>query len=522
MRTQLLCCVVFLSGTQVVQAQPWAAYPTDGTNPNNRQAVQRVNYPYGANPYGSYPYYPYGAAPGGVYYNPGARTYPYPQVPAMPAVRTTGKATASSETLQAPTPATPPPAAQPRGEPIVYTLEDKHSLTEAYGPRDDDRAVPFHRTHCEKFWVNADYIMAFLRPGQLNGPLLTIGSAADPFPQGALGQPSTSVLFGNELNFNRFDGFRAEAGAWINNCNSVAVEGGGFYLFPRTTQFTAASDSTGNPMLARPFFSVLAGRQGSLFTSFPATQPAPGVFIPALIAGSTTIDAKSELAGFETNVSLHSYRGSCVHASALAGFRFVRLAENLRIRDNVTALQPGTLFFNGAALNAGDSISDEDSFSTVNQFYGLQLGGRLRFEGNWFFVDTYGKVGLGATDERVNIAGSTTAFTGGGSQTATGGLLAVGSNIGQYSRTVFGVVPELGINVGVEATKNVRLRLGYSTLLWNDVVRPGRQFDSNVNTELVPSLTTGSAVTGPTQPSFGFNSEFLWVHIFNFGVEFHY
>ena len=84
---------------------------------------------------------------------------------------------------------------------------------------------------------------------------------------------------------------------------------------------------------------------------------------------------------------------------------------------------------------------------------GVQLGGKVRWQEDWFFVGAYGKVAFGATQQSVLINGSTTVHSATlGDQTATGGILALPSNIGDYRRTIFGIVPEAGINFGVEFT----------------------------------------------------------------------
>src|SRR5207302_1975075 len=129
----------------------------------------------------------------------------------------------------------------------------------------------------------------------------------------------------------------------------------------------------------------------------------------------------------------------------LAGFRFLRLRESLSIEDRLRPLQLNRLPFEGVGLDLTDSLADQDSFRTTNNFYGGQVGGSLRWEGEWFSVCGYAKVALGATDQTADIAGSTTLITPGGTQTASGGILALPSNIGQHHRTAFGVVPEAGL-----------------------------------------------------------------------------
>ena len=173
-------------------------------------------------------------------------------------------------------------------------------------------------------------------------------------------------------------------------------------------------------------------------------------------------------------------------------------------------------------VNAPNSLADEDTFQTVNQFIGPQIGGRLSWEHRWLTLDGFAKLAVGASQEQTTISGSTTFVSPAGDQTVVGGVLAQPSNIGTYRRTVLGIVPEFGFNVGVEITKCARLQFGYSFLLWNHVVRPGNQFDRNVNPGQAPGSQTFGTITGPLSPTYRFNDELFWTHTLNLGLELHF
>jgi hypothetical protein len=136
----------------------------------------------------------------------------------------------------------------------------------------------------------------------------------------------------------------------------------------------------------------------------------------------------------------------------------------------------------------------------------------------------FAKLALGGTRQSTSIAGSTTVLSPSGAVTASapGGILALPTNIGSHNRTVFGILPEFGLNLGVELTQCVRLNLGYSFMLWSHVVRPGGQFDRNINPALAPSTPPPIPVGGPQGPIYQFNDELFWAHSFNIGLEFHY
>ncbi|MGG7379585.1 BBP7 family outer membrane beta-barrel protein, partial [Escherichia coli] len=68
---------------------------------------------------------------------------------------------------------------------------------------------------------------------------------------------------------------------------------------------------------------------------------------------------------------------------------------------------------------------------------------------------------------------------GGQTSAVVGGLLALPSNIGNFQRNRFGVVPQVGLKVGYNLTDNLRVYVGYDFLWWCNVVRPGDQIDTN-------------------------------------------
>ena len=52
------------------------------------------------------------------------------------------------------------------------------------------------------------------------------------------------------------------------------------------------------------------------------------------------------------------------------GFRYLNLAESLRIEDQLFPLMDNTLTFLGQPIDAASSLKDIDSFRTNNNFYG--------------------------------------------------------------------------------------------------------------------------------------------------------
>jgi hypothetical protein len=137
------------------------------------------------------------------------------------------------------------------------------------------------------------------------------------------------------------------------------------------------------------------------------------------------------------------------------------------------------------------------------------------------------KFGMGAMAQTVDVQGRlvTNDFTDfGPTQTFTGGYFALPSNIGSHTRTVFAVVPEIGINVGYQITPWASVFVGYSFLYTNNVVRPGNQLNRNVNPNQSVAYTGDplSVSDAPAVPAFKFNSSDFWAQGVNVGLGFRF
>jgi hypothetical protein len=365
-------------------------------------------------------------------------------------------------------------------------------------------AVP-ERIEGDRFWFSAGYTTSFIRSEKLATPLATTGSTLDVHPAG-IGQPSTAILIGDNVNFGMIQGIRLGAGLFGGDQKEWSIEWDGHYLFPTHVRYGATSDAAGNPIIARPIFDTVKGFERSFIDAFPGAA-----------VGGVSVDARSQFFDTEANIAYHYRCNDQLRLEALFGFRYMRLAEELTVVDQLRSLRNNNLQFLGTFVRAGDVLSDYDNFSAVNQFYGLQLGSQVKWETERFFVSAFGKLGFGVNNQLVDVNGQTALN---GSRVATGGILALPSNIGNHTRTTFGFVPESGFDIGIRLTPHVRLTAGYSYLLWTQVARPGGQLNRNVNPATVPTDNSFGRVVGAPSPTFYFNNETFWLHSFNFGVDF--
>jgi hypothetical protein len=352
---------------------------------------------------------------------------------------------------------------------------------------------------CEpnRLYVSGEYLLWWIKDSHFP-PLVTTAPAGS---TGVLGAPGTTVLFGGDVDNEERSGGRFTAGYWFDNCRTLALETTVFFLANRNVNFSA--DSNTFPVLARPFFNLNSG------TEFSEVTTSPG-----LGTGNININTFSRMWGAELNLRYNVCDCCRWRFDLLGGFRYLSLREGLNIQENILANAAAPVF-------AGDTIQVNDDFNTRNQFYGGQIGYRLGWTWNRWSIDWLAKVALGDTHQVVNIQGNQLITTPGGATSFfNGGLLALGSNSGSFSRDQFTVVPETDLILGFRVTNHVRLLIGYSFLYWNNVARPGDQIDRVIDVSRIPN--TGLQVTpaAQTRPTLQFKGSEFWAQGMSFGLEF--
>jgi hypothetical protein len=349
------------------------------------------------------------------------------------------------------------------------------------------------------WYIEGDYLLWWLN-GDSAPPLVTTSTPGTPRLQaGILGQPGTSVLFGgDDLADDAHSGARIVLGRWITT--DARLEGEWFDLGEVSSEFSESS--TGTPILARPFFNVTTGFQDAYLVAFPGIRE-----------GSISASADSRLMGGSINI-VQNWTWGCYGADAhwnlAVGLRYLRLEEGISISDSLTSIEQG------GPVAPGTRFTTADDFDTTNDFFGLNLGIRGKWQWNCWDLSCAGNLGLGKTYRKVTIAGSSTTTTPAGATTDfTGGLLAMPTNIGTYQNSQFGIVPQIQLKLAYCITRNVRIIAGYDAMFWSSVARPGDQIDTSVNT----SQASGQPLVGQSAPNFRFNESVLWVQGVSLGGE---
>lgn len=388
---------------------------------------------------------------------------------------------------------------------------------DCYGCRPDNAfAQGWHAPpQCNRGWVNFEYL--YWKPKGIDVPALVttspVGTAQD--VAGELGQPTTSVLYGDdEINDDYRSGARIQAGLWLTTDEMAGIEGYVMAFDDEQSQFNATGTFTNGgtgPILARPFFNVDTAVQDTLLLAYPN-----------FVTGNQTINLNGSVdVASETSMQsagllfrriswmdvLDSNGVSFVRIYGLIGYRYMNLDEDLSIDSEIRPI--------GGSFGANSSVRASDLFSTDNQFHGGDLGIETQLNHGSFFLKILTKAALGNVHQSVDISGSTVASDGVTSTSFAGGLLAQPTNIGEITSDHFAVLPEANVTLGLQLTRNVAITGGYSFLYLSNVVRPGDQIDFSVN----PTQFDGGVLIGEARPAASVNTSEFWMHGFNAGVE---
>ena len=312
---------------------------------------------------------------------------------------------------------------------------------------------------------------------------------------GVLGSPGTSILYGDEnLDSDLRSGILFGIGGWCDPGHTIGWEVNYAYLGEDNQDFYG--DNTTSTILARPFFNTQTGAQDSRLINYPG-----------LVSGSVGIDATTEFQSLEA-VIRSCFMQSCYgRTDFILGYRYANLTEQVRIEESTLAL---------SGVIAGTTIDIVDDFKTLNEFNGVNLGfiTERRINPCWSYEFT-AKVALGTTKSTGTIRGQRITTNTLGTSTTNGGLLALDTNIGDYSQTAFSAMPELGIQLRYDLNPCWSANFGYSVRAITNTMRAAEQIDTTINPTQIPPGT----FTGANRPYFLFGESVFVAQGLNFGLQ---
>ena len=353
---------------------------------------------------------------------------------------------------------------------------------------------------CLAVWGSLEYLLWWGQDAK-TPPLVTTSPIGTSYNDaGVLGESTTSVLFGGDIQSDAFHGGRLTVGLWLDSCATLGVAGRGFSMQQNKTNFSASTDSL--PIIARPFFDALNNQESSKVMSFPLEAE-----------GGVNVALETEVDGLQAFLRHEFKRGCNYRIDWVLGYRYFRMRESLLITDSVLNLDTGSAFFDY-------QTSQFDLFDVENEFNGGEIGFMGHsVEGRWT-LDFHSTVSLGEVRQLARVNGATAITSPTGTTTdLVGGLLTQSTNIGEYRNNQFAVIPEVSLTLGYFITPRLDLSVGYTFLYVNHLSRPGQLIDTDIN---LNQQTRPPPFEGPARPEFVFRDSDYWLQGMNFGLNLRY
>ena len=346
-------------------------------------------------------------------------------------------------------------------------------------------------------WANAEYLLWW---SEGMGVPALVTTSPDGTAQSAAGVlPGATVLFGGErIGPGVRSGGRVSLGQWLDPHRQTGLGARFFGVGDGSHLFSA--QSTGSPILARPFFNEVSDAEDAALVAFPS-----------VLDGRIDVRTDSEIFGADVALRHLICSGCNYTIDMILGYQFSRINEELTITEALVVTDPGG--FNPL----GTTIDTNDIFDTQNEFHGFLLGMSTEMIHGCWRVEVLTQVALGNMHQTATIDGSQVVTEPGDSPlTTSGGLLALPTNMGIYEEDEFTVVPELGVTLSYEVCCNLEMSMGYSFIYWSQAARAGGQIDRGINTTQIG----GGAHSGENRPVLNevVTSDY-WLQGLNFGLK---
>jgi Putative beta barrel porin-7 (BBP7) len=382
-----------------------------------------------------------------------------------------------------------------------------------------------------RLYGGVEYLGWWVKGAPLAVPLVSTGPISTTH-HGWLSSPDSTILYGaphapaqggnDTQSFPIFSGTRLTVGYDLDASRRYAVELSGFALQSRTAGFDIQGNQDGLPIINIPVYNTTpytpGGRPGGLPPAedgLPAALPSdPDRFDSnaGVFTGRVKITNSLQLWGASLTGVASLYRTPSWEVSGLAGFRFLRLAENFN------------LFYQSIGISgvyAGEYGTATDTFGTQNHFYGSLLGVRGRYSFGRMFVEASGSVAFGASNETLNVNGGFSSINF-QQPTRTGpeGVFAQPANEGTFSSVHFAVVPEVALKIGYDITPSIRVTIGYDFLYDSSVIRPTDQIDRNIPKG--QTFLQGGSTVSTTSPTRIFRTTDFYAQGVSVGVAYRF
>lgn len=359
------------------------------------------------------------------------------------------------------------------------------------------------------FWTSIDYLWWFAQPSHASTPLISTGpriNQSTVLGRGVLGSPGTSVYFPQkDITYGTFSGMRLLAGGWIDDDNTFGLETSFILTERRTYGYGAHGDDTTQFFPTIPF-SLPNGTATSLLNQQLLTVP--GAIIPSSI--DLAYLGSQQMFGQDINFVANVGRTPCHAADLLAGFRWMQVNESALL--GMTSVNDVDGLF--ATVNGVDAVA------VNNNFFGGQIGGRIREKFGRLSLESTVKIAMGSTRQSIDISGYRVVQGPAGINNFSqpGFVFTQPTNIGQHVVNRFAVLPEFGAKVGYDLANWCSLNIGYNFLYLSSVARANDQFDNRTR----PNVAYSPVGYTANRPEFLKENSGFWMQGVSAGLEFRY
>jgi hypothetical protein len=293
---------------------------------------------------------------------------------------------------------------------------------------------------------------------------------------------------------------------YLGDSDKVAVGGRVFGIISGRESYARTSSGLGgpnNPSLGLPFYNLQIPGDDAYLVAYQDGA------LERISEGTVSANSDLDMVGADGSLYLLLGRSQGHRVDLLSGYTFNQLNNSIGIRSQATNLDTGDLILNGTVFTTNDL------FETENTFHGAHLGVLSSVVSNRVSLSTLAKVSFGNMHQQRSIRGFTRENDGTTTTTTPGGIYAQPSNIGNVSRDNFAFIPELGIKLGVSATENIQLTVGYTFMFWSSVALAGEQVDSTIDENQFIGFPGD-------RPGAAFRDSTFWMQGIDLGMTFTY
>ena len=371
-------------------------------------------------------------------------------------------------------------------------LDDWDKDLDAWGKGDSCKAAS-SSSQLYNTWVSFEYMHTWLQARSLP-PLVT---TSPPGVDGIL--PGSRTLYGGDVGGDLNMGGRLTVGTWLGPQERFGLVGEFFSFEGEGTGFAQASNASGSPLLARPFFDTSPG------SDEPGSLRISGVYDNDTLVLQGFVDAATKTDVLTADAYCRALL-ACYDTGRLdliAGYQFARVDDYLRI-NNQSVITANT---GAPGIPVGSRVAFSDVFDVRNKFHGGQIGLLGEFGRGPITLTMIAKTGLGNMNEVVTINGASSIAipTGGGAYSQSdfvGGHLAQPTNIGVYKRDRFTWIPEAEVKLTWCLSEHLDFSLGYALTYFADLALAGDQIETVNGLPVVNrSQWFGGSLVGPPNPS---------------------